>query len=71
MTAPLFPDASVSIELSSEEGNVFFIMSKVSIALKNAGATEAECKEFRALCRRGTYEDALSVCREWVEFTTY
>ena len=71
MSAPLFPDANVSIELKGEEGNVYFIMLKVSIALKNAGATEAECEEYRALCRQGTYEDALSVCREWVNFTTY
>ena len=59
-----FPD--VTVQLSGEDGNAFFILGKVFKALCRAGATNQELKEFDEQAKCGDYNNLLRTCMEWV-----
>ncbi|ABD58207.1 hypothetical protein PBI_COOPER_90 [Mycobacterium phage Cooper] len=63
--APRFPD--VHVQLTGQDGNVFFIIGKVSKALRAAGHV-AEVTEFvNAVTDTDSYDAALAVVMQWVE----
>ena len=56
----------ISVQLSGEDGNGFFIASRVRMALKKAGVPEEEREEFWADALSGDYNHLLATCMAWV-----
>jgi hypothetical protein len=65
MTAPRFPDAAV--QLTGEDGNAIMIIGRVSRALRRAGATDEEVREFSAEAMSGDYDNVLATCMRWAD----
>lgn len=61
---PRHPD--VEVQLSGEDGNAFFIMGKVTRALRRAGYGD-EIDEFIAEATSGDYDHLLQTAMKWVE----
>jgi hypothetical protein len=59
----------VKVKLVGTDGNAFAILGKVIKALKAAGATPEELKEFQDQATSGDYDNLLATCMEWVEVT--
>ena len=59
-----YPD--VEVDLSGEDGNAFFIIGRVSKALRRAGAGASEVEAFRAEAMSGNYDNVLRTCMRWV-----
>mgnify|MGYP001210668926 CR=1 FL=1 len=57
----------VKVQLTGEDGNAFFIISKVRSALKRAGASEEEVKAFCDEATSGDYDNVLQTCMRWVD----
>lgn len=56
----------VDVQLTGHDGNAFAIMSRVSAALRKAGATKNELDEYRDDSMSGDYNNLLRVASEWV-----
>lgn len=67
MTEPRFPH--VTVDLSGQDGNAFFIISRVGQALRKGGATHEQRDEFTKQAMSGDYDNVLRTCMEWVEVT--
>ena len=65
MASPKFPN--VEVTLVGEDGNAFYILGKVSKALKEGGATPEQVDQFMKEAMSGDYDHLLRVCTEWVE----
>jgi hypothetical protein len=59
----------ISVRLSGEDGNGFFIASRVRMALKKAGVSEEEREEFWADELSGDYDHLLATAMAWVDVT--
>lgn len=63
----MFDKKKISVKLIGEDGNIFFIMGKVSRELKRNGQS-AEAEE---MCNRiyecGSYDEALCIVMEYVD----
>lgn len=60
-----FPD--VIVQLTGQDGNVFFLAGQVSRSLRNAGATKADVDEFvHEVMTAENYDAALRVMMRWV-----
>lgn len=55
------------VQLSGEDGNVFFIMGRCRKALKRAGYTEEELARFVEEMTSGDYDHALQVAMKWCD----
>lgn len=64
-SVPRYPN--ITVQLSGEDGNAFFIIGKVRNALKRAGVPEEEREKFMEEATSGTYDDLLVTCAMWVE----
>lgn len=64
MSAPKF---RVSVRLSGQDGNAFNLMGLVIRALREAGASEAQVKEFQTEAMSADYDHLLRTCAAWVE----
>lgn len=58
---------NVEVQLTGEDGNAFAIMGAVKSALRKAGATPQELKEYMDESMSGDYDNLLRVAMEWVE----
>ena len=63
MNDPLYPD--VEVQLTGEDGNAFFIIGRVSRALKAAGHKEA-AESFIEEATSGDYGNVLRTCVKYV-----
>jgi hypothetical protein len=63
-TGPKFPD--VQVQLTGEDGNAFFIIGRVSQALRRAGHGEV-IQEFQNEAMSGDYNHVLQTVMRWVE----
>lgn len=62
------PKFDVTAQITGGDGNALVIMSKVSRAIKRAGGTEEDCREFRnAVFDCPSYGAVLTLCGEWVD----
>ena len=61
------PKYNVAVQLSGNDGNAFNIMAQVNRALRNAGATPEEIKQYQQEAMSGDYDNLLRVTQEWVE----
>ena len=58
---------AIEVQLTDNDGNAFAIMGQVSRALRNAGATPEEIKQYQSESMSGDYDNLLRVAMEWVE----
>lgn len=63
-TSPKYPH--VVVPLLGEDGNAFFIMGRVSAALKRAGEREAATEYVNAAMSAPSYDDFLALTLEYV-----
>ena len=61
------PKFDVAVQLTGNDGNAFAIMSAVSSALKKAGATPEQVKEYQNESMSGDYDNLLRVAFNWVD----
>lgn len=59
-----FPDADV--ELSGEDGNAFAIIGRTQRALRKAGATPEELKQYCEEAMSSDYDNVLATTMRWV-----
>ncbi|AOT27294.1 hypothetical protein KNT58_gp86 [Mycobacterium phage Fortunato] len=64
-TAPKYPD--VHVQLTGQDGNVFFIIGKVSKALREAGHVDQVTEFVNEVTDTDSYDAALAVVMQWVE----
>lgn len=63
---PKYPE--VSVQLTGEDGNAFFIIARVRRALKNAGVSTDEIDQFvDEVMFRGNYSNVLRTAMKWVD----
>ena len=61
--------AHVTVRLVGEDGNAYFILGRVSKALRDAGVTKAEIDTFIAEATAGDYDALLQAVMRWVDVT--
>ena len=59
---------NVTVQLSGEDGNAFFIIARVGEALKRAGILQKEINAFRKEATSGDYDHVLQTCMAWVNW---
>lgn len=65
LMTPMFPD--VTVKLTDEDGNIFFIIGRITRAMKKAGVEKDEITTFtNEVMTAGSYDGALRVCMRWV-----
>ena len=64
MNEPKYPD--VHVNLVGEDGNAFFILARVTKALRCAGYGDV-CEQYRKEATSGDYDNLLRVTMDWVE----
>ena len=55
----------VRVQMTGEDGNVFFVLGRCHKAAEKAGLTEDEFKAFLDECMSGDYEHLLATCTRW------
>lgn len=61
------PKFQVKVRLIGEDGNAFFILSRVKRALRDNGASREDIESFMKEATSGDYNNLLSTCMRWVE----
>lgn len=61
---PKYPN--IDVELVGHDGNAFAIMGKVSKALRRAGVSQEEIKQYTDEATSGDYDNLLRVTMNWV-----
>jgi hypothetical protein len=56
----------IEVQLSGNDGNAFAVMGSVMSALKKAGATPEELKQYQEESMSGDYDNLLRVASQWV-----
>jgi len=64
MEGPKYP--LVNVELVGEDGNAFFIIGRVSRALRRAGVSDDDINEFTEEATNGNYDHLLQTVMKWV-----
>jgi hypothetical protein len=64
MSSPKYPE--VVVQLTGEDGNAFFILGRVSKAMRRAKVPDSEIKEFVTEAQSGNYDNLLQTCMRWV-----
>lgn len=59
-----YPD--VHVQLTGHDGNAYAIMGAVSSALRRAGVSGEEIKEYTAQSMSGDYDNLLRTAMSWV-----
>lgn len=57
---------NVEVPMVGEDGNPFFIISRVSRALHKGGATPHQIAEFQSEAMSGDYDHVLQTVMKWV-----
>jgi len=60
------PKYDVAVQLSGNDGNAFAIIAQVNRALRDAGATPEEIKQYQQESMSGDYDNLLRVAMDWV-----
>ena len=56
---------NAKVKLVGKDGNAFAILGSVSTALRKAGATPDEIKQFQTEATSGDYNNLLATCMAW------
>ena len=59
MEEPKYPN--ITVRLIGEDGNAFFILGRVTSALKRAGVAQEDIKAFTAEAMSGDYDNLLAM----------
>lgn len=57
---------NITVKLTGEDGNAFFIIGKMMRALGNEGVSKEEIDKFQDEAMSGDYNNLLRTCMEWV-----
>lgn len=60
------PKFDIDVQLIGQDGNAFAIMGTVQRALRGAGATPEQIKEYSEESMSGDYDNLLRVAMDWV-----
>lgn len=60
------PKYDIDVKLIGENGNVFNLMSKCTLAMKRHGVDSEEIEKFKDECRESDYDHALRTMMKWV-----
>lgn len=66
MSNDLQPKFDVTVQLSGSDGNAFAIMGNVQRALRKAGATPEQLKQYQEESMSGDYDNLLQTAMRWV-----
>lgn len=66
MSDLLEPKFDVEVQLTGQDGNAFMIMGLVQRALRDAGATPEQVKEYQEESMSGDYDHLLQTAMRWV-----
>lgn len=61
---PRYPD--ITVKLIGEDGNAMSLISRVTLALRRAGADQEEINLFMREAMSGDYENVLRTVQAWV-----
>lgn len=62
---PKYPN--VTVQLTGEDGNGFFIISRTATAMKRAGVEKSVIDAYRDEAMSGDYDHLLQTTMDWVE----
>jgi hypothetical protein len=62
--SPKYPE--VVVALTGEDGNAFFILGRVSLAMRRAKVPASEIEAFMSEAKSGDYDNLLRTCMKWV-----
>lgn len=62
---PKYPD--VSVPMVGQDGNAFFIIGRVTGALRRAGVSQEEISAFTEEAMSGDYDNLLQTVMRWVK----
>jgi hypothetical protein len=57
---------NITVELTGQDGNAFFILGTVKRALRKGNVPQAEIDQFFHEATQGDYDDLLQTCMKWV-----
>ena len=57
---------NIEVQLSGSDGNAMMIIGKVRLAMKRAGVTAEELRDFSEKAMSGNYDNLLQTCMKWV-----
>ena len=58
---------NVTVQLTGEDGNAFFILGRISKAMRKEGIRAAEVQTFMVEAMAGDYDHLLQTCMAWVD----
>jgi len=58
--------SEIEVTLVGEDGNAFFIMGRVTKAMKLAGVSKEEIATYLKEAKSGDYDNLLAVTMDWV-----
>ncbi len=61
------PKTNVTVQLTGKDGNGFFIVCRVSSAMRQEGVSEENIDCYREEAMSGDYDHLLRTTMEWVE----
>lgn len=61
---PKYPN--ITVPLVGQDGNAFFILGRVTGALRRAGASQEEISAFTEEAMSGDYDNVLTTTMKWV-----
>lgn len=64
---PKYPE--ITVPLTGEDGNAFFIIGRVRGALRKAGVPKGEVDQFVRQAMSGDYDNVLQTTMRWVDVT--
>ena len=59
----------ITVPLTGKDGNAFFIISRVSSAMKKASVEKETIDKFRDEAMSGDYDNVLQTCMKYVSVT--
>ena len=60
------PENKPTVQLTGEDGNAFYIMGRVSQALRKAGADKEYIEQYHRECAMGDYNHLLTTTMKYV-----
>jgi hypothetical protein len=57
---------NITVQLTGEDGNAFYVLGKVLKALRKAKVSDEEINAFSKEAMSGDYDHLLQTCMEWV-----
>ena len=56
---------NITVQLSDQDGNAFFILGRCSTAMRRVGCSKEEINQFTKEATQGSYENLLKTCHKY------